>query len=241
MAERIAEVGKNLAVYKVHVDELREQDVNARIQPPEMFERLTDTIRKEGRLEALPLVCNRGNFFEMISGHHRLRAARQAGLVEIFVLADERKLSRSQIVAKQLAHNSISGKDDHQTLKKLYDEIASVEDQLESFISPDDFNDVKQLEPAKATDIQIAFPYRQLTMVFMPDTMEAIDRLEAWAKKVPQHADCVGVVNHELFERFRKAVLDLGKVKDVRSMGVLMSLMVEIVEKHLEDAQDAAA
>ena len=240
MAERIAEVGKNLAVYKVHVDELREQDVNARVQAPELFERLTENIRKEGRLEALPLVCNRGNFFEMISGHHRLRAARQAGLVEIYVLADERNLSRSQVVAKQLAHNAISGKDDTQTLKRLYDEIASVEDQLESFISPDDFNDVKQLEPAKASDLSITFPYRQLTMVFMPDTMEAIDRLEGWAKRVPKAADCVGVVNHELFERFRKAVLDLGKVKDVRSMGVLMSLMVEIVEKYIEENHSEA-
>src|SRR6266699_1322539 len=49
--------------------------------------------------------------FLYISGHHRTRAATAAGLSELFVLVDVTGLSRSQIAAKQLAHNAIEGQD----------------------------------------------------------------------------------------------------------------------------------
>lgn len=109
MAEFVAEVGRNLALYKVSVDEIREQDLNARVMPPEMMERLAETVKTEGRLEQLPFTVLRKGYFELVSGHHRVRAARAAGLVEIFVLADTRDLSKSKVRAKQIAHNRISG------------------------------------------------------------------------------------------------------------------------------------
>ncbi|MGE5510358.1 MAG: ParB/RepB/Spo0J family partition protein [Bacteroidota bacterium] len=231
MGTRIAEVGKNLALYKVHVDEIKEQDINARVMPPEAFERLTENIRKEGRLEQLPFAVARGNFFELISGHHRLRAGRQAGLTEVFVLADERNLPRSKVVAKQLAHNAIAGEDDPQMLKRLYEEIESVDDILESYISPDDFDDVTRLESMPVTDISLMLEWKQLAMVFLPSTMERLDKIEVWAKKIPKDTDLVGVVSNQVFERFREAALSIGRAEDVRSLGAILTRMVDICEE----------
>ena len=89
---------------------------------------LADTIRKEQRLESLPLTVKRKNFFEVMSGHHRTRAVRMAGLTELYVLADTRNLTRSQVVAKQIAHNRIAGSDDRETLATLFKEISRIDD-----------------------------------------------------------------------------------------------------------------
>jgi hypothetical protein len=234
MAQLIADLGANLALYKVHVDELVEQDINAHVMSPEMFERLAANVKREQRLEQLPFTVARPTGkFELISGHHRVRAARTAGLVEIYVLADTRDLSRSTTVAKQLAHNSIFGRDDPQTLAKLYDELDSIEDIMESFLKPEDFDDVKQLSRAEITDISVAIPWKHLTLVFVPRTMDALDRIDAWVKKTPKETDTIGVVAHEILERFRAAALSLGRTEDIRSLGAIMTRMTEIVEGHI--------
>lgn len=241
MAERLCNVGPNLDVYKVNVDEVREQDINARVMPPEMMERLTETVQKEARLEQLPFTVKRDDHFEMVSGHHRLRAARAAGLTEIFVLVDTRDLSKSKVRAKQIAHNRIAGEDDPQTLAKLYAEMQSVDDILESFLRPEDFDDVKQLETAAITDIAVAVPWKHLTLVFMPSAMEAIERIEAIVKRVPKEADTIGLVSVDVLDRFRKAAAALGRTEDVRSLGAIVTRMTEIVEDHLARAEPASA
>lgn len=240
MAERLADVGPNLAVYKVHVDELREQDINARVMTPEAFERLTQNVKKEGRLESLPFTVRRdldnGKVqFEVVSGHHRLRAARQAGLTEIYVLSDERNLERGKVIAKQLAHNAISGEDDPQTLKKLYEEMQLVEDILESFISPDDFDDVSQLAPTSVSDLTVTIPWKQLSLVFMPATMEKLDIIEKWVRQVPKDSDSVGVVSNEIFNRFRDSAIAVGRTENVRSLGAIFARILDIVEQWAKD------
>jgi hypothetical protein len=54
MAEKLCDVGPHLAVFKVHVDELQEQDVNAHVMAPEMFERLTENIKSGTRITGPP-------------------------------------------------------------------------------------------------------------------------------------------------------------------------------------------
>jgi hypothetical protein len=239
MAEFVADCGQNLAIYKVVADDLTEQNVNAHIMPPEMLERLTENIKNEGRLESLPLTVARKNGkFEIISGHHRVRAARAAQLAEFFVLADTRNLPRSKVVAKQLAHNSIFGQDDTQTLKKLYEELDSIDDMLESYLRPEDFDDVKQLQPAQITDISVTIPWKHLTLVFVPRTMEALERIDGWVKRTPKETDVIGVVGHEILERFRAASLALGRTEDIRSLGAIMTRMTEIVEAYIEENRD---
>lgn len=241
MAERLADVGNNLALFKVNVDEVKEQDVNARVMPPEMLERLTETVKQEGRLEQLPFTILRENGFEMVSGHHRLRAARAAGLTEIFVLADTRNLPRSKVVAKQVAHNRISGTDDKEILARLFAEIQSVEDLVESYLKPEDFDSIQQLEPSAVTDISLTLEWRQLSLVFLPNAMEKFEKLEEYARRIPKQTDAVGVVSTEIFEKFRNAILKIGRQENIRSVGAIMTRLVEIAEAHVAQEQPAEA
>src|SRR3990167_3081838 len=109
--EVLAVLGNGMEVWRVGVDDLQEQDKNARTMSPQAFQRLVANIKNGDRLESLPFCVLRPNGdIEIVSGHHRTRAARAAGLNEVPVLIDTTTtLTRSQIVAKQLAHNSISG------------------------------------------------------------------------------------------------------------------------------------
>ena len=104
--EKIAELENGLSLWKVGIDMLREMDKNARVMESEKFELLKEIIEEDKRLESLPLVTlkkdGRGEFL-IISGHHRTRAARMAGLQQIHVLVDENELTLDQIKSKQLS------------------------------------------------------------------------------------------------------------------------------------------
>jgi hypothetical protein len=238
---RLLDLGKGLAIYSGHIDDVREQDVNAQVMPPEMLERLTQTVKRDQRIEALPLTVLRKAAtdgrpqLEMISGHHRLRAARTAGLTELHFIVDETDLDRSQVVAKQLAHNRIHGESDQATVKRLFDEIQSVEDMLDTYIRPEDFDGVKQLSAAGIPKIGVEIKHRRISFMFLDRNVERLTSLNDIAKELHKDTHLVGVVDLELFERFRKAVLELGTAKHVRSMGALVTMMVEMLEDRIHE------
>ena len=128
--EVIYEMGSGLVIAKVGIDRVKEQDLNARVMKNEMQDQLTANIAKRGQLESLPFLVQTENALEIISGHHRIKSARAAGLKEFIAIVDESGLSRSQIAAKQLAHNAISGFDDDSTLKEIIKMITDVDREL---------------------------------------------------------------------------------------------------------------
>ena len=222
----------NLEIWEIHLDDLKEQDRNAQTMPPEMLERLAANIKKEQRLESFPLAVRRAKadgtvYFELVSGHHRTRAARMAGVNRIYVLADPRDLSRSKVVAKQLAHNSINGMSDADVLKQLFAEISDVEDMFESYIDPENLDIPVPDSDAGVFDIVIPHDWRSVTFTFLPKQMDKFDELVAEVKARTDDDGVVGVVDAELFERFKKALQKAGAAEDVRSTGTVVSEMVK--------------
>jgi len=231
MAEFICNAGPNLEIWRVSPDEIREQDINARAMPPEMLERLISNISKEGRLESIPFTVKRDGYFEMISGHHRLRAARAANIKELLILADTRELDRSRVVAKQLAHNAIAGIDDHDVLKRLFAEIKRVDDILESYI------DSKSLEVYKDEQIKLNEVILDLnsvifTFAFLPSKFEKFKEL---AKQIPITSNVIGVCHKEIFEAFRDTLIKLGRTENIKNVGAMISRMVEITKAYIEE------
>src|SRR5690348_6201715 len=96
-AEKLIELGNGLELWKTNPSEIREQDVNARSMTPKMFERLQKTIERDGRLESLPFCATTDKGLEVVSGHHRVRAATAAQVPLIYVVVDISGLTRSQI------------------------------------------------------------------------------------------------------------------------------------------------
>lgn len=223
--EKVYDLGSGIALYKAHIDALRERDKNARVMSPLKFERLTQNISKDKRLESLPLCSlpNEHGELQIISGHHRIRACRTANILEIYVLVIEEELTEDQIKAKQLAHNSLNGSDDPQLLREIFESIASIEAKLESGITPEDLNFNAKV---KVDEVQLEMDFSNVHLLFLPSQKETFDKVVATIEQ----DSTVLVSEIKNFEKFRKAVQKVVKYEDVRNASSIVLKMCDIVK-----------
>jgi len=228
-------LGDGLELWKVVLETVREQDLNARSQAPTTFEQLSSTIGNQGRLESLPFCAVTDKGIELISGHHRTRAARKAGLTEVWVLVDVTGLPRDQIKAKQLAHNAIQGKDNPEIVKRIFDSIEDVDAKLEAFIEPD-FGAFKVDVALSARELDIDFDAKTVVLMFLPSQHAVLKKaIEALTVKT----DEVYVATREEYDLLVDAVAKAGATYDIRSTPTIFAKMAEIVIAQCE-ADEAA-
>jgi hypothetical protein len=223
--QRILELGNGLELWKVHPSTLREQDVNARSMPKAMFERLAQTIGRDKRLESLPLCAKTDKGLEIISGHHRVRAATAAGISEMFVLVDVTGLTRSQIAAKQLAHNAIEGQDNEQLLAEIYRQIEDAESKLEAFI--DQKLDI-ELPKVKIEGLDVEIDFKTVLLIFMPRVKERLDRALEYLHSSGQRLDGVYIAADTDYASLEKAVRKINEEYDVRVVADIIGKMADL-------------
>ena len=223
--QRVLELGSGLELWKVHPSAVREQDVNARSMPKAMFERLAQTIARDKRLESLPLCARTENGLEIISGHHRTRAATAAGLSELFVLVDVTGLSRSQIAAKQLAHNAIEGQDNEQLLAEIYRQIEDAESKLEAFV--DQKLDV-EVPRVKIEGLDVEIDFKTVLLIFLPRVKERLDRALEYLRSSGQRLDGVYIAADSDYAALEKAVRKINEEYDVRVVADIIGKMADL-------------
>lgn len=239
--EKVLDLGNGLSIWKAHVDAMREQDLNARVMAPRKFENLVSAVRKDQRLETLPLCAMKRNKagndeLRIISGHHRTRAARAAGVMEVYVLVIDGEVSDDAIRSRQLSHNAIDGQDDPGKVKEIYDLIQSVEEKIASAVDTMDFG--IKLEPFKVENISLPVDYEILNLVFLPHQrkdFEDVVRLLSVAD-----GKDIMVAERAMFDNFKKQIRRVSRAEDIRNISTVVSKMCEIVKKHL-DTKEAAA
>ena len=229
--EVIYDMGSGLVIAKVSIDKVKEQDLNARVMKNEMQDQLTANIAKRGQLESLPYLVDAEGTLEIISGHHRIKSARAAGLKEFIAIVDLSGLTRSQIAAKQLAHNAISGFDDESTLKEIVKMITDVDDMIESFIGKDIMEEPlseydKMLSPA------VQFDFKNITFAFLPHQVKDMDAL---VKSLETTApDIIGVAAYEQCKGFAEALAKYQKFTDIRNVGAAVHSMTEAANEKMD-------
>jgi len=236
--QKILELGNGLELWKVHPSSLREQDVNARSMPKAMFERLAQTIARDKRLESLPLCAKTERGLEIISGHHRVRAATAAGISEMFVLVDVTGLTRSQIAAKQLSHNSIEGEDNAQLLAEIYRQIEDAESKLEAFI--DQKLDI-ELPKVKIEGLDIEIDFKTVLLIFLPRVKERLDHALEYIRSTGQRLDGVYIASESDYSPLEKAVRKINEEYDVRvvadAIGKMADLALQACGVSVEDPE----
>jgi hypothetical protein len=240
--ELLAVVGdQGLEIWRTHVERVEEQERNAQVVPPEAMERLTETIRRDGRLESLPFVVRRQRGedvrFEMVSGHHRLRAARAAGLDTIIVLADTHDLNRSQVVAKQLAHNNIVGSPNPQVVAELFAEIDRMEDALESYVNPEL---LERFIEENVTPIDVDEPppeWHSVKIAFLPEQFAEWERL---LDRLTGEEEMLLLSDMEGFAKFQEAVVTVKHVQDIRAVSRQLARICELAHERLDEIEQEA-
>ena len=229
--QKIAEIGKDLWFCIVDIALLKEQDINARIMKENMFKQLTANIKKRGQLESVPFCClDADGKIEIISGHHRVKASKMAGLKEIPILLDTSGLTRSQIAAKQLAHNSISGFDDPDMLREISKIITNVDDMLESFMEEQFVEPQESLSPL--VHIKSELDWKQISLVFLDNEIKDFKEFLKNLEQVPQE---VWVGDVRSFDEFCKGLKKTQKVQDVKNVSAAVSAMIRICNRYFDE------
>ena len=227
--ESLLELGSNIVVARIHIDKLREQDTNARAMSKEAFDQLTMNIKTKGALESLPYCATTEKGVEIVSGHHRIRAARKAGFPYLHVLIDESGLTKEQIISKQLAHNSISGTDNPELLAKLFAQIQDAALKLEAFIDPSIIQ--QKLQAIDIPMLEVPFEWHYIMVAFLPNQLEQFDSIYS-ALRGNEEGMLVADLKH--WERFKTITQQIMKTENIKSIGIVLTRMCDIVEAYLE-------
>lgn len=221
--KELAQLGNGLSIVLINPNELREQDLNARLMSSEAFQQLVHNIKKRGGIESLPFCCEKDGKIEIISGHNRVKASKVAEIKEIPILLDRSDLSRSQIIAKQLAHNSLVGKDDDSILKQLYELMDSVDDKLESFINVDEL-ELDNLVKPTPINLEDKVSFKTITLLFTEKECEDFDKvLETLEQQTP---NAIYVCRREDFDGMVRKIETAKKDKKVRNASLAVAILV---------------
>lgn len=221
--EKIADVGPGLSLVWVNPDELREQDVNPQVMDPTMFGQLVANVGGRGMLESVPFCAIPAGSEqpEIVSGHKRIRAAREAGLERVIVLLDTSGLTRSAIAAKVIAHNNITGYSDKAVMAELAAQIEDIEHRLEAFLPPElDQLDLEPMDPLLSPKVD--FDWKVVAFTFLPHQLDDLNDLIA---ALPGPHDLVAVADVDQFEQFAEALARFSRFREVKSAGQAVAMM----------------
>lgn len=227
------DLGNGLAIYKVHVDRCRERDVNAQVMDKAKFDQLVENISKDNRLESLPFGYIAKNpsgneEFYIISGHHRIRAARKAAVTEIYVLASVGEMTEDQITSAQLAHNALVGSSDDQVLRKMWDSIQAADEKIRSGVRIDDFKGEK-FKAVRADEISLDFDVKTIKIMFLRSGLDTFEEVLTELAAV----DKAYIAPMAEFDKVAETIRAVSKSENVRNAAGILTRMCEICEQYI--------
>ncbi len=211
------------------------QKKNARYFTPEKFAQLVQNIKRDGRLESVPLVyaIEEGKY-SIISGHHRIDAAKEAGLERILVFVTTPE-SHDEIVSKQLSHNALVGKDDPMLLAELFNSIAEMDLRLASGLS----DEVSKISYA-SLNFRVG-EYKELVLMFLPEQLEDLDAkmTEIANSSMADKNSTVFLASLKDYEKFTATLRHLKKVENIKNNATAVQRMAELALLQLTTGSEA--
>lgn len=233
--EKVAELDAGLEIWRLDCATIKEQDVNAQVMDKRRMKILTSNVKNRGALESLPYVYKNGENFEVVSGHHRLRAAVAAGLPQIFALVETTHLTKSQITSKQIAHNELVGEADSEIMAQLVKQMDEVDDLIASGLPEKWLNGING--DSVTIDVpNLDFGWRKVELTFLP---KQFDEFETLAKAIDTKTELVGVVDEDLYAKFCDAMVKYGRKANIKSFGAVVSKLTELALQEVENDEEA--
>lgn len=209
---------------------------NANFQTQEVFNRLVDNIKRDGQLTSVPFCIEipeelrkNGKQFIVISGNHRVQAAKMAGLSTIPIMCAT-DLTNDQIIGIQLSHNEIHGQNDLDILRELMEEIENVD--YKSYTGVDE----SQFAESSKFDYDIIQPTNEI--VNMNFTFFDADKtkLEKVIMEIEENGNIEEtiLIPLQVYEKFQGVVTDVQKKYGIKAYGMSVVKMMELAQKQLD-------
>jgi len=207
--------------------ELTPAPKNARFMTKEVFDVLVAGVKKQG-FSSLPFCYFDGKDYWVLSGNHRVKAAVAAKVPLVLIIYTDKAMSRQEQVALQLAHNQVTGQDNPQILKELWQEIQDLDWKYLTGFDDDFFEQLEPVEfsPIKDSPIKVKF----VSIVFI---QEDLDRIEEAVEAIEEASskDSNLLARFEDFKIFFEAVLqakeDLGIVNTATAVRKMAEITLE--------------
>ena len=229
---RIEEAGQPFKLAVVDIEELSLLEKNARYMTNEQFNRLVNNIKQDGGLSSVPFCYKEGDRYKVLSGNHRVMAAREAGLKQVLIMYTDKKTTKAEQIAVQLSHNAIVGQDDPTILKELWDEINDVDLKVYSGLDDKILDEIKKISIEPLSEVKL--DYRTLSFLFLPSELERV-------KKVIQEAvelcggDEIYVARLEEFDRMLAAMSKTNAAYNIKNAATSLLIILDVFENHLTD------
>ena len=221
---------------KVDIGLIDEAELNANEMSGEDFAALCDNIDKSG-LSSVPCCYKKDTGrFVMISGHHRLRACKKLHYRQIPILwCAEEDLSRDEIIAIQLSHNSLHGSDNQNVLKQLFDQIKSIDFKKFAHINID------EIKPISTDGIDV-FALKEtfvFSVVLYPNSFGSVDDIYGDIREQAKKCDALILAdqgtNEELLLRLQTEV---GKEWNIKSPSIAFAKVLELAAEKLAEIRE---
>lgn len=208
------------------------QDVNARYMAQGAFDNLVENIRRDQRLESVPLVCrdDQGRLL-IVSGHHRIKAAQRAGIERIIVMVTDGS-SSERVRAKQLSHNAICGRDDEVVLSKMYESISDLAERYYSGLQD-------QLAAIATVSLNVKTgTFREFVIAFLPEEIQSFDHAcEAVQDLTVRSGSTVRITELAAWPLFADAIRRVKKAENIKSNAASLSRLVELALQKLAELE----
>lgn len=231
--QKLAENGM-LEIVSLNPLDVLPSKLNARYMEVETQLQLSHNVKAAGHLESVPLVYldEEAGKYRMISGNHRNDAAKAAGLEQTLYLVCKPK-SDDEIISKQLAHNALVGSDDQVILNELFQSISDLGLKMATGL-----ND--EVEKISYGSVNFrAGSFKEFTLAFLPEDIEQFDQTmeEIVSDMKSKPSTAVRLASMEHFDEFKKAVIKVKKIENIKSNGVAVMRLVELAGERLRQIQ----
>ncbi|MCR5658949.1 MAG: ParB/RepB/Spo0J family partition protein [Bacteroidales bacterium] len=221
---------------KVDINLIDEAEMNANEMTGEDFAALCDNIGKSG-LSSVPCCYKKpSGRFVMISGHHRLRACKKLHYTKLGILwCDENELSKDEIIAIQLSHNSLHGQDNQSILKKLFEQIQSIDFKKFAHINIDEISPI-------STDGISVFAMKEnfiFTIILYPNSFASLNELYGDIREQAKKSECLILAHQEDNEMaLLKLQTDIGNQFNIKSPSIAFAKLLELAAERLTELKE---
>ena len=207
-------------------------DKNARYMTKETYDQLVSNIKHDGALASVPLCHNENGVLTVLSGNHRVQAAREAVLVSIMVMVIDKPLHKGEKIAIQLSHNALEGKDDMGILKSLWEEIEEMNEKLYAGLDSETLQLLDKLEFTSISEAKM--DCKAIGLSFLPEEADALQHaLDQADVLFSGETNYVASMAH--FERVFALVNGIKEQYNIVSNPTAFMKIVELAEKRMAE------
>lgn len=218
---------------EVPIEKLQESELNANVMTDAYFNRLVENIKISGGLSSAIGCVKKGEVYQIFSGHHRYRAAIQLRYKVVPVIyADEKDMTTDELIALQTSHNSLHGEDDKGILRRLFEQIQSIE--FKEFANID----INEITPISIDSVGFGVEQEQysVSLIFYKKEKAMLEELLGIVTEQAASHDMVILTeadeNEEYYLQLMKAI---ERKYQIKSTSTRFQKLLELAKKALDD------